>query len=715
MVALINDKERTYVAPSESLTFSEVFPIRLEALPPVTAYRLTFTHAVTAAERGLLERKIGGKLTYRLRSVLGGMWVWLSGHIITDTPANPAKLVMVTDQAKRDQASLYKGLDGIEEDYTWQPSAEDVAEFVVRGPLKMLESQIQQALAQTTLPLQNARVEREFRARSWVVNDQPSISLSVISRLIYEPEIETFAANLPKAADIVGLPVIDRTSSMQGEIVKIVGTVEEHRERLLKLTQRDEMAALIARAPGKNMVLRVLSGNNEYDYVSNALALLIHLEDAHRFDVNPQHVERALHLKPGMRAQIVKVVTDVIKSADLIGNAFSVQNAPELFTSREIAPTLVFGGHKSRDFAQDKLPVDFQQNGPLVRLEKDSVRITYINALSDEVDDFMEAMRRTSERDFKFKIEVVRERKMRKSSEANLESAVRLLAKEDADLMLVFLPDGEGEEEGVNALYTKSQTIGRGRSCLVIHESTMHKPEAMVNIIMGLIARAGHVPYLLEEPLSYADRVVGLSLVKQTKRDGDHLIGISRIYKSDGAFMKYVITEAPVQEGEGIPDAMLEKLFPRELLSRKRIILHSDGWLRRDVLRAIGGWEDELGATFLPVEIVQRAVPRLYAFNKGRIEQPASGTTFRMNEREAIVLTSSAPGDATPQPLYIRTELPLSIDDAVHSVLIFTLFHYGTLKRPKLPVTVHHSDIIETGALRGVLPLHVEGDVPFWL
>jgi argonaute-like protein implicated in RNA metabolism and viral defense len=86
-----------------------------------------------------------------------------------------------------------------------------------------------------------------------------------------------------------------------------------------------------------------------------------------------------------------------------------------------------------------------------------------------------------------------------------------------------------------------------------------------------------------------------------------------------------------------------------------------------------------------------------------------------LNQSEAFILTSSAPGDATPQPLHIRTEPPLSIDDALHSVLIFTLFHYGALKRPKLPVTVHHADIIEAGALRGVLPSNSEGDVPFWL
>lgn len=715
MMVTFSYQERAYVAPSDSQMFSEVFPIQLGALPPVTAYRLTYANAESVSERAQLDRKMGGKLTYRLRSALGGTWVWLGGHVLTDTPTNPVKLIMVVDEARRDQKSLYKGLEGLEEDYGWQMNADETAEYVVRGPLEALEPHIQAALAKTAVPLRNLRVEREFRARSWVVNGQPAISLSVVSRLLYEPDVETFAATLPKIADLVGLTVVDQSSSMQGEIVKVVGNVEDHRERLLKLTQRNEMAALIARTPGDHRVLRVLSGGNEYDYVSDALTLLVRMEDAHRFDVNPQHVERALHLKPTLRTQMVKVVSDVVKSTGLIANAFSMQNVAEMFSNSAPETSLLFGGKKSRQYDAEKLPYDFQQNGALKRPETETVKITLINALSDEVDDFMEAMRRTAEREFDFKVDVVRERKMRVSSEANLESAVRLLAKEDADLMLVFLPDSEGEEDGVDDVSTKMHTIGRGQPCLVIHESTMHKPEAMVNVIMGISARAGHIPYLLEEPLSYADRVVGLSLVVQHKRDGDHLTGISRIYKSDGALMRYIIAELPVQEGEGIPERMLEKLLPAPLLKRKRIVLHFDGRMRRDVLRAIGGWEDELGATFLPVEIIQRSVPRLYAFNKGRIEQPPWGTTFKLNQSEAFVLTSSAPGDATPQPLHIRTELPLSIDDAIHSVLIFTLFHYGALKRPKLPVTVHHSETIESGALRGVLPANSEGDVPFWL
>src|SRR5690606_15788725 len=205
MIATLTYQERAYVAPTDSQMFTEVFPIQLEALPPITAYRLIYANVESVSERSQLDRKMGGKLTYRLRHALGGTWVWLAGHILTDSPPNPVKLIMVVDEAKRDQKTLYKELESIEEDYGWQMNAEEIAEFVVRGPLQALEPHIQAALAKTAIPLRNARVEREFRARSWVVNGHPSISLSVVSRLLYEPDVETFAATLPKVTDLVGL------------------------------------------------------------------------------------------------------------------------------------------------------------------------------------------------------------------------------------------------------------------------------------------------------------------------------------------------------------------------------------------------------------------------------------------------------------------------------------------------------------------------------
>ena len=67
------------------------------------------------------------------------------------------------------------------------------------------------------------------------------------------------------------------------------------------------------------------------------------------------------------------------------------------------------------------------------------------------------------------------------------------------------------------------------------------------------------------------------------------------------------------------------------------------------------------------------------------------------------------------QPLHIRCEPPLTIEEAAHSVLLFTLFHYGALKPPKLPVTVHNADPVEAGILRGIMPSEIESSIPFWL
>jgi len=312
-------------------------------------------------------------------------------------------------------------------------------------------------------------------------------------------------------------------------------------------------------------------------------------------------------------------------------------------------------------------------------------------------------------------LEVVRERNMRVISQANLESAVRLLLKEPHDLALAFLPDEleSAEEEAVDDRNTRMQTIGRGMPTLLIHESTMNNPAAMNNVIMGLVARAGGIPYLLEESLPYADRVVGLSLIEHSKKDVEYLTGVARTYKKDGAFLGCVIATERLKEGEGIPDALLARLLPQNLVGGKRVVLHLDGKMRREVLRAIGSWEGEIDAEFFPIEIIRAGVPRLYALNGGKIESPEWGSTFRLSDTEAFVLTTA--GDTSIQPIHIRTEPSLPIEQAIHSVLAFTLFHYGAIKTPRLPVTLYGADAIEAGIRRNVLDENFESKTQFWL
>ncbi|HYO89974.1 MAG TPA: hypothetical protein VER79_15100 [Candidatus Limnocylindrales bacterium] len=704
--------------------FTEIFPLLAERLPHLTAYRLVLREEVSPLDRGAVERKIGGKLTYRLRAKLGGPWAWLSGHVLTGAPPNPVRLLMALDEIRRDGGPLYRDLESIEEDYGWMPTHEQTAEFAVRALAQPLLPEIQTALAAMSLPLRNAAVERDVRVRAWVIGAMPSLSLSIVSRLVYEPGLAAYAGGLKKITDLIGLPVADRLGGMQGEIIKVTGTLGEHRKRLLGLTQRSEMSALLKSSPADTWVVRVLSGSNEYDYAVTGLHLLIRPSDAARFDVDPGHAERALHLKPALRASVIKTASDILKGHGLIGSAFSTQNAAAQFVQIKPELELTFGGSRSRPYAVERAPLDFQQAGPYRSSEAASeIRIALINALDDSVDDFVEALRRSVEHEYGQKLTIVRERKLRVASQTNLESAVRLLAKEDAGLMLVFLPDEVTDDsgDGFNALYAKTQTIGRLQPCLVVHESTMHRPEALNGIILGLIARQGAIPYVLEEPLPFADRVVGLSLVRQSRKSKskDRLTGISRIFKSDGELLSYVIAESEVDEHEGIPDTLLDKLLPSEWLQRKRAVLHIHGHLHRDESRALGAREADLDATFLSVEVNGKLVPRLYALDSGRIVAPPWGMAFIANPHEAMLLTSSAPSDATPQPLQVRIDpdapASFTIEQALTSVVAFAALHYGVLQQPRLPVTLHHADLIAASVERGVLPTNASGAVPFWL
>lgn len=702
--------------------FTEIFPLVTSNLPRLSAYRLGLRDSVPPSERAAAERRMGGKLTYRLRMALGGPWAWIGGRVVTGTAPEPVRLAMAVDEARRSGGTLYKELEAVEEDYGWAAMPEQTAEFAARALAEPLLPEVQAALAAIMLPLKGALVERDVRVRGWAVGEHPALSLSIVSRLIYEPGFVAWASGLAAITDVIGLPVADRTGGMQGEIIKVTGTLAEQRERLLGLTRRDEMARILRESADDTWVVRVLSGANEYDYAATALHLLVRPRDAAHYGVDPAHAERALHLKPALRASVIKTASDIFKAHGLIGSAFSTQNAPDRFRSFTPQAGLTFGGGKSRPYAVERTPLDFQQAGAYyTNGSGGDLRITLINALDDTVDDFVEVLHRTLEREYQNKLTVVRERKLRVTSQTNLESAVRVLAKEDAHMMLVFLPDEPTDDTGaaVNDTYAKAQTIGRVQPCLVVHESTMHKPEALHSIILGLLARRGGIPYVFEEPLPFADRVVGLSLVRQPRKNKDRLTGISRIYKSDGGLLGYLIAEADVDDNEGVPASMLEALLPEPWLAGKRVVMHIHGRLRRDELRALGGREADLDATFLIVEVNGKLVPRLYALDKGQIISPPWGTAFLANAHEALLLTSSAPSDATPQPLYVRldpdTPPGFTLEQAMQSLVAFAMLHYGVLQVPRLPVTLHHADLIASAAERGVLPSSGQGTTPFWL
>jgi argonaute-like protein implicated in RNA metabolism and viral defense len=169
-------------------------------------------------------------------------------------------------------------------------------------------------------------------------------------------------------------------------------------------------------------------------------------------------------------------------------------------------------------------------------------------------------------------------------------------------------------------------------------------------------------------------------------------------------------------EGETIPRNVLRRLFPLRDFQGKRVVIQRDGLFRGDEAAALEEWAHDLGAVFHCVEVIKSGTPRLYASAGGLILQPEKGTALRLSAREAVVVSSLPPfQQVTPNPLHLRTSANFPIEQAIHSVLALTLLHFGSLRSPRLPVTILYNDEIAYLALQGIKPKHLEGTIPYWL
>ena len=240
----------------------------------------------------------------------------------------------------------------------------------------------------------------------------------------------------------------------------------------------------------------------------------------------------------------------------------------------------------------------------------------------------------------------------------------------------------------------------------------------MGNSVLGMLGKTGNVPFILDRTPDTVDFIVGIDVARQKKHQlagNTHATATARVYFGNGKFSRYSMGDAPI-EGETVPEKVWQRLFPLTKFRGKRVIVHRDGFFRDQEKEALKRWARQIGAEFYLIEVIKTGAPRMYALLEKKIQQPPQGSVFKLSEHEAFVVSSLPPfKTATPRPLHIRTEAPFTIEQAIYSVLSLTLLHYGSLRPPRLPVTIQYSDKIASMALRGMKPKDLEGAIPFWL
>lgn len=663
---------------SDQPLFIELFPINKDVVKQLTAYTVA-------------PLEIGAMLAGSLTQAVSGHWLWFDNLLLTDEPLAPIQIEMMIDNWREADAKTFKAYESVSEHANWQPYPLHQAVFIYQTQVMPLEAQIQQQLASQRIDLGNSFVLYQYGIKPLGCYDSPVLSIGVQPRLLYGKKLDVYLAEAANAKDVIGLRAMHIQSNILGEISKIT----------------DDRAQIT--------VTTELGTEVNHEIPLSELHIALRREDLEPFSISIAQAAKAMLLPPDRRAALVKQISEILKTQNLIGNAYNNRTHPQWFALVDFVPSIVYGENRAFTFDAATLADTFLKGGvyqPHARFDNQPIKIAAINTLEDKIDDFMEAMRRQLERTLGFQIELIKERKVRVLSEKNLQSATRAVEKEAPHIVLAFFPDAEARSY---APYLKSLVMGKGIASHVITERIMNDPDAMTNQMMNLLSKTGNSLYALAEPLEYTDFIVGLSIVRESHKEFDRITAMARLYQNDGVFLRYILHQEEVDPDAPIPLIVLQTLFPMEIFSGKRVILHRMGLFSSAELESLTRWGQVLNATLAPVEIISEDIPRLYSLEDG-ISQPPWGTVFRLNPHEAILTTTHPESRVMLDPLQIRLPFEsIPTEQAVYSVLAWTLLHSINKQTPRLPVSIHNADQMAVWLAKGTMPTEASGDMPFWL
>ena len=595
--------------------------------------------------------------------------------------------------------------------------------------------EIQQALLPVIDLGGKATVERQFNVRGWVVDDKPTVSISIESQIIFRDDLKTYMSRLSSAEDIVGLYVADKVrfdngTFMKGEIMDIVGKLDEEidRQALIDVAKRDGSKQIIQNADRGELVVSV--GYSEYEYVIGALRIVVFPKYYKRFGIDTRKAQEATWITPKERAGLVRKVSAIARLHGLIDKTYTSKREDVRFTGSGgfyYDPTILLGNNQTIEYkGGSSLLNALGRHGLYNRLSdigsvNSPLKIGVINASRNSFDIAQETLQKqlASLGFARTNLTLVTAGGV---SRIDFERAIHQLEAENPHIIVAVIPNSDSSDEDEWGPYYdfKSLMMSAGIPSQVLDEKTITNikglPFVMQNVAFGMLAKMGNVPYVLANPMDYADIVVGIDIARKRNKSGmgsQNAAAIAQVYHKGGQFVQCRVVETPL-EGETVPEKVLRSLFPLNEFQGKRVIIHRDGLFRGDEISIIQDHINKLKGEAFFVEVIKSGAPRLYLSNKGQVQAPEIGTAFLLSDTEAFLIASES-STATPQPLQIRTREPFTIGKALHSVLMLTLMHYGSLRRPRSPITIHYSDHIGYLALRGVKPVGGFSTDMYWL
>ncbi|HUN08183.1 MAG TPA: Piwi domain-containing protein [Aggregatilineales bacterium] len=728
----------------------DVFPIDFDlSHHPLAAYRLLAPN----------QDEAGGVFAARVRKMSKLPAVWLRGQncLITSAGFTPTLAGDLLAQLHQMALPTLKNLTAVEPITSMTIAPAIIAQYLAEGILDMAYDALSEALKELHVTIGKVQVTRQAQFKGLVIGSStPAIQITVRSTMNSLQSLDDYLRQHGvEKAKASGLEIKCRSTS--GTFDGIVGNLDDvatgsmtHRDRLRGYNPTDYPSSLLDTLPGTHQVvaLKPNFGRTVYQYPIRVLKLVVSMANLHQFVQSPsdqREIAGHLKLSPEKRHEIVQRVWNGVQQylesqniAARLGAAYNQVSHPTHFstaTSLGFSPSLRFA-QRIVSVSQDSEMLPALRHSGVFRIATPTMNVAIVDAIPGEAhaQQRRNQLVRMKELFASMQITLKSTADLLRVSEADsvkrratLRQQLRDAIRTDPDVILIYLPtsDREGHSaDDKSSLYNaaKEVTIGAGVASQVIYQKTLETDYADANIIMGILGKTGNIPYVLAQPLPFTDFVVGLDIGRRKMRNGGALNmgAMSRVFLNDGHMLGYSLASGSILEGETIPPEILEMIFPPEEFGGKRVIVHRDGRFPNTELHSLIEWGAAINAEFYPIEVTKSGTPRMYRQAQGKIDQASKQTIFYVDEETAFIVTSPPPAfknvaKTTAQPLKIRNRSPLSLNQALLSVISLTLLHYGSVRPPRLPVSTHASDKIAGFLLRDIRPSQMKGDRPFWL
>ncbi|AFY97140.1 Piwi domain-containing protein [Chamaesiphon minutus] len=701
-----------------------------------------------------LDLQIGKKLSYRLaRHFPGVVVIWHEEifHVLARLDGNIPSLDdwNIALQAARQELGTDSSCGKLQQIKNSQPTAAIIA-LLAREILRVEPPFIPKKIPsdRKVKIVRRAIVDREiFRYQDL---EYPALSLTSHSPITSSDNLADFIKKHPYRQNLekllINLQVETVDNNSKATIVAIVGTMSEYREQLIAKVRGGASRQAIEKAPDDEPVVAVefSSSKDKYYYALAALCPLITSKTAEQLELDWGKLTKATKIDYRERQELLTEYKDkAIKALMPYGiqlNKSSINHESffwkpinpiedtellfgkgKIYPYKDIIKGLTAGGiyRRSQRISSD-LPISI---ATIDLIQSNSSSDRFMSEVEQQLKKFWcKFIRIDADRSNKISIENLDSPKGR----AELDERLEDLLIPTPDLVFIFLPqsDRDRDDEDGGSLYYRiyEKLLNRGIATQFIYEKSLRnvEPKHILNQVMpGVLAKLGHSPFVLAEPMEIADVFIGLDVSRKTKLK---LSGTTSacagvcFYGKQGEFLR-AKSEDGIIEGEEIPRRFLEKLLPASDIKGKTVAIYRDGRFCGNEAQYLADWAAAIGAKFILIECCKSGCPRLYNLANGRLQAPDRGVALKLSNREAILVTTKVElkvGVPRPIRLNIRPEgHQVAIEEVLETTLKLTLLHYGALKPPKLPVMLNGAHRLAKLRLRGIYL--VEMFRQFWL